>query len=114
MVPDTITGQRRPRSAKTVSTAKMAALALRVSKIVSMKSRSAPPSSSPLVASVYAATSWSKLTLRAPGSLTSGEMDAVRVVGPSAPATYLFLSGVRAVASSATRRASRAASRLSS
>ena len=45
-----MTGQRRSRSAKTVSTAKMAALALRVSKIVSMKSRSAPPSSSPLVA----------------------------------------------------------------
>ena len=40
MVPETMTGQRRPRSSKTVSTAKMAALALRVSKIVSMKSRS--------------------------------------------------------------------------
>ena len=29
----------------------------------------------------------SKVTLRAPGSLTSGEIDAVRLVGPSAPAT---------------------------
>ena len=114
MVPDTMTGQRRPRSSKTVSTAKMAALALRVSKIVSMNSRSAPPSSRPLVATEYAATSWSKPTLRAPGSLTSGEMDAVRVVGPSAPATYRVLSGVCAVASSAARRASRAASKLSS
>ena len=114
MVPETITGHLRPRSSNTVSTAKIAALAFRVSKIVSMKSRSDPPSSRPLVASAYAATSWSKDTLRAPGSLTSGEMDAVRVVGPSAPATYRFLSGVRAVTSSATRRASRAASRFSS
>ena len=57
----------------------------------------------PLAASRYAATSWSKVTLRAPGSLTSGEIDAVRVVGPSAPATYRGLSGVRAVTSSATR-----------
>ena len=37
MVPEIITGQRRPRSSKSVSTAKIAALALRVSKIVSMK-----------------------------------------------------------------------------
>ena len=35
--------------------------------------------------------------MRAPGSLTSGEMEAVREVGPIAPATYLGLSGVRAV-----------------
>ena len=35
----------------------------------------------------YAATSSSYATLRAPGSLTSGEIDAVRLVGPSAPAT---------------------------
>ena len=47
MVPETMTGQRRPYSSKTVSTAKIAALALRVSKIVSMNSRSAPPSSRP-------------------------------------------------------------------
>ena len=59
MVPLMTTGQRRPRSVKTWSTAEMAALALRVSKIVSMMTRSAPPSSSPRVASEYAATSWS-------------------------------------------------------
>ena len=34
--------------------------------------------------------------LRAPGSLTSGEIDAVRLVGPSTPATKRGLSGVRA------------------
>ena len=44
MVPEMITGQRRPCSSKSVSTAKIAALALRVSKIVSISSRSAPPS----------------------------------------------------------------------
>ena len=103
MVPETMTGQRRPRSSKTVSTAKIAALALRVSKIVSMSSRSTPPSTRPLVASAYAATSWSKVTLRAPGSLTSGEIDAVRVVGPSAPATYRGRSGVARSSSSAVR-----------
>ena len=57
MVPLMTTGQRRPRSVKTWSTAEMAALALRVSKIVSMMTRSAPPSSRPRVASEYAATS---------------------------------------------------------
>ena len=36
IVPEMITGQRRPCSSKSVSTAKIAALALRVSKIVSM------------------------------------------------------------------------------
>ena len=51
MVPEMMTGQRRPRSSKSVSTAKIAALALRVSKIVSMRSRSAPPSTRPRVAS---------------------------------------------------------------
>ena len=51
MVPETTTGQRRPCSSKSVSTAKIAALALRVSKIVSMKMRSLPPSTSPRAAS---------------------------------------------------------------
>jgi hypothetical protein len=50
MVPEMITGQRRPCSSKSVSTAKIAALALRVSKIVSIISRSAPPSTSPRAA----------------------------------------------------------------
>ena len=52
MVPEMMTGQRRSYSSKSVSTAKIAALALRVSKIVSMKSRSEPPSSSPRPASL--------------------------------------------------------------
>ena len=51
IVPETTTGQRRPCSSKSVSTAKIAALALSVSKIVSMKMRSLPPSTSPRAAS---------------------------------------------------------------
>jgi hypothetical protein len=47
MVPETITGQRRPRSSNSVSSAKIAAFALRVSKMVSMSSTSDPPSTSP-------------------------------------------------------------------
>ncbi len=59
MVPEIITGQRRPRSSNSVSIAKIAALALRVSKMVSTRRMSAPPSTRPLAASRYAATSWS-------------------------------------------------------
>ena len=44
IVPETMTGQRRPRSSNSVSRAKIAALAFSVSKIVSTRSRSAPPS----------------------------------------------------------------------
>ncbi len=50
IVPEMMTGQRRPYSSNTVSTAKIAALALSVSKIVSMKMTSEPPSSRPRVA----------------------------------------------------------------
>ena len=50
--------------------------------------------------------------LRCPGSLTSGEIDAVRLVGPSAPATKRGRSGVWAVISSHTSRASRADARF--
>jgi hypothetical protein len=57
IVPETTTGQRRPCSSKRVSRAKIAALALSVSKIVSTTSRSEPPSTSPRAASRYAATS---------------------------------------------------------
>ena len=46
-----ITGQRRPRSSNSVSTANTAALALSESKIVSMIRMSEPPSTRPLAAS---------------------------------------------------------------
>ena len=106
MVPDTITGHRRPRSSNRVSRAKIAALALSVSKIVSTSSRSAPPSTRPDACSVYASTSPSKVMLRNPGSLTSGEIDAVRLVGPSPPATNRGRSGSDSVTASAASRAS--------
>ena len=48
----------------------------------------------------------SKSMLRAPGSLTSGEIEPVRFSGPMAPATQRGLSGVRRVISSAAWRAS--------
>ena len=47
MVPEIIIGSRTPFSAKTSSAAKIAALAFSVSKIVSIRMRSAPPSISP-------------------------------------------------------------------
>jgi len=46
-VPETMTGRRSPRASNTSSTAKMAALAFSVSKMVSIRTRSMPPSSSP-------------------------------------------------------------------
>ena len=47
IVPEIITGSRTPVSAKTSSQAKIAALAFSVSKIVSIRMRSAPPSIRP-------------------------------------------------------------------
>jgi hypothetical protein len=57
MVPETITGSRRPISSNTLSTAYIAALAFSVSNTVSMSRRSEPPRTSARVASEYVATS---------------------------------------------------------
>jgi hypothetical protein len=114
MVPETMSGRRKPRSSNRTSIAYSAAFALSVSKTVSTSSRSTPPSSSARAASWYAATSASKLILRNPGSLTSGEMDAVFEVGPRAPATKRWRDGSRCCASAAASRARRAAARLMS
>jgi hypothetical protein len=46
-VPEMITGRRSPRCSISSSSAKIAALALSVSKIVSIRNRSQPPSSRP-------------------------------------------------------------------
>ena len=51
MVPEIISGRRTPFSAKTSSTAKIAALAFSVSKMVSIRMRSAPPSIRPWICS---------------------------------------------------------------
>ena len=48
-----------------------------------------PASMSAPAASEYAVTSSSNWMLRNPGSLTSGEIDAVRLVGPRTPATNI-------------------------
>src|SRR5215813_10160971 len=52
IVPEIITGISRPRSSQISEMAKIAALALSVSKIVSIKSRSAPPSIKPRACSI--------------------------------------------------------------
>ena len=54
-VTDSIMGSLRPFSYITVMAASMAALALSVSKMVSMRIRSAPPSIRPSICSLYAA-----------------------------------------------------------
>ena len=51
IVPEIMIGSSKPRSAKIFCAAKMPALVLSVSVMVSNSSRSAPPSISPLIAS---------------------------------------------------------------
>ena len=109
IVPLMISGTRSPSSSNSDSTAKIAAFAFNVSKIVSTSRRSAPPSTRPAAASRYAVSSSSQLTPRAAGSLTSGLIDAVRLVGPSDPATYRGRPGSARSAASAASRARRAA-----
>ncbi len=114
MVPEIMIGSFTPASSKCSSIAKSAALAFNVSKIVSTRIKSTPPSTSAFTATLYASFTWSKLTARKPGSFTSGESESVRFIGPRTPATKRGLPGVRAVYVSATSRAMRAPSRFSS
>ena len=81
------------------------AFALRVSKIVSTKRISTPPSIKAAVCSLYAITTSSQVTALNPGSFTSGEIDAVLLVGPIEPATNLGLLGSLIVNSFATSQA---------
>ena len=87
IVPEIMTGNLTPVVSKLFVSAKIAALAFSVSNMVSIIRKSTPPSINATAASSYVAASSSKLIFRKPGSLTSGEMDAVRFVGPSTPAT---------------------------
>ena len=105
MVNDSITGSRWPSESNTVSSANNAARELSESNTVSTSSTSTPPSTRPLACSTYASTNWSYVTARKAGSLTSGEMEAVRLVGPSAPATKHCRPGSAAITSSAAARA---------
>ena len=56
MVPDIINGMSIPLSEDTLSTANIAAFAFKVSKMVSMKIKSAPPSNRALVDSANVST----------------------------------------------------------
>ncbi len=87
IVPETMTGNRHPRSSQTSWMAYRAAFAFSVSKTVSTRRMSAPPSRSPFTATRYDSTSSRNVTARAAGSETSGLMLAVLDVGPMDPAT---------------------------
>ena len=114
IVNESITGSRRPSESNSVSSANNAARELSESNTVSTSNTSAPPSTRPLACSTYASTNWSYVTARNAGSLTSGEMEAVRFVGPSAPATKHCRPGAAAITSSAAERASLALARFNS
>ena len=109
-----ISGSRVPASANASSMATSAAFALSVSICVSTSSRWHPPSINPRAWSLNACFIASNVIARKAGLFTSGEIDRVLVVGPIEPATKRGRSGVLRVHSSATRRASRAASRFNS
>jgi hypothetical protein len=94
--------------------AKSAALALRVSKMVSTRSASTPPSSSAFTCCEYAVTTWSHDTARKSGRFTSGDNDKVRLSGPMAPATKQRRPGVFASAFSTARFAHATAARFRS
>lgn len=65
-----------------------------MSNIVSIKIIWQPPSTSPAIYSLYEVTSSQKVTFLNAGSSTLGETEAVRFVGPIAPATNRLHSGV--------------------
>jgi hypothetical protein len=74
-------------SGATSRAAAIAAFALSVSKIVSIRRRSTPPSRRAAICSAYAATTSSKVTARKDGSSTFGERERVTLSGPREPAT---------------------------
>ena len=86
------------RCGATSRAAAMAALAFSVSKIVSISSRSTPPSASAAICSAYAAWTWSKVTARYAGSSTRGDSDRVTFSGPIEPATNRPAGLVRGLA----------------
>ena len=67
-------------------------MAFNVSKTVSTNKKSTCPSTRAATCSLYAVTSSSNVIALNPGSLTSGDIEAVLVVGPILPATNLGLS----------------------
>ena len=114
IVTEIIKGSSIERSENTSWIATMAAFAFNVSKMVSTIRMSTPPSTNPQTCSTYASFIASNVIARKVGSLTSGEIDKVLFVGPSAPATKRGRSGVCADHLLAARFATRAASRFNS
>ena len=100
-------------SGATSFAATSAAFAFSVSKIVSIMSRSTPPSRRAAICSSYASRTSSNVD-RAIGGVVdaSGRRESETLSGPTEPATKRGFSGVFAVHASAARRASRAPSRL--
>ncbi len=111
MVIEQMTGTLRAPSSNASRIANSAALALRVSMWVSGKSRSTPPSISAIAWALNASTSSRNVTERKPGSLTSGDSEALLLVGPIEPATQRGLPS-SATARSTARRAQAAAATL--
>ena len=99
-------------SGATSLAATRAAFAFSVSKIVSIMSRSTPPSRSAAICSAYASRTSSKVAARNAASSTFGDTESDTFSGPTEPATKRGLSGVFAVHASAAARARRAPSRL--
>ncbi len=105
---DTCSGTARPASVNARRAPVMAARVSRMSCIVSICSRSAPPASSPMVCSRNSSTSSGYVIADSVGSLPDGSMP----VGPIEPATK---RGQSAVANSShISRARAAAARLCS
>ena len=69
----------------TSAAATMAAFAFSVSKIVSTRSRSTPPSASAAICSAYVSRTWSNVTERKEASSTLGETESDTLSGPIAP-----------------------------
>ena len=114
IVTEIMIGSSTPISANVSWIAVIAALELSVSKIVSISRTSTPPSIKARTCSAYASRTWSNVTARRLASSTEGEIDNVRLSGPSDPATNRGRVGSAAVHRSATSRATRAAARLMS
>ncbi len=82
--------------------ATIAAFAFSVSKIVSSRKRSTPPSASAVICSAYASFTSSKVRVRNDGSSTFGLSDRVTFSGPTEPATKRSPAASRAIRAPST------------
>ena len=99
-----VNDSQRGSSGAVSSAATIAAFAFSESKIVSIRSRSTPPSRSAAICSAYVATTSSNVTARYAASSTLGESDSVTFRGPTEPATSPPNSSAASRASSAPTR----------